>query len=70
VGSVGNACGNREASVGFDFEELKNPYHVLAGSLNSSWSVPPHCEYGNCFALDGGFSNVKCRLKFGLRNSL
>lgn len=52
----------REASVAV-IERIEEPEPRLwCGSLNSSWSVPPQCEYGSATALRNDVSNIKSGL--------
>jgi hypothetical protein len=60
------ALRSREASECI-FKELRTLTPSLAGALNSSWSVPPQCEYGSESALHARFSHIKTGLnKIGL----
>jgi len=73
MGSSGRErnVGARGFGSGRAVEESKNPAPSLAGPFNSSWSVPPQCEYATGTALRGHFSSVKSGLnklgRMGLR---
>jgi hypothetical protein len=53
----------KSRGFGAVFRRVEEPEPRLwCGSLNSSWSVPPQCEYGNESPLRAGFSNIKTEL--------
>jgi hypothetical protein len=53
----------REALDRKRFQRVEEPEPRLwRGSLDSSWSVPPHCEYASRSPLRAHFSHIKTEL--------
>jgi hypothetical protein len=56
------ACGSERLPGRRLCKELKTRAPSLAGSCNSSWSVPPQWENGMRFPLHDDFCNIKSGL--------
>jgi hypothetical protein len=65
MGSCGERVFGSERLRRWSMRRIEEPEPRLwCGSLNSSWSVPPLCEYRSATALRNHFSNIKSRLNW------